>query len=198
MVRLGRSFSDLVAGFFMALAAILIIPEAAQAKEKTVVVDAHSAPWDVRANPKLFFGIDDCRPPEVLFDLNLFAGETIKFAAAGTTTTSINGGSFGPDGQEDYFTNDSKGNSGHFFPSRYVDPKTYPVRLNALMGAFVDADGTVVGKPFVIGRAAAVKVPEGAVALSMGINDDIFSDNSGEITVTISYLVPTVTGQEIP
>ncbi len=184
-------------GVAMALATLFLTGTPALATEKSVVVDGRCRPWDVRANPQRFFGSDEGHAPTVVFDINLHTGETLKLTAVGATTTIPGGGPIGPEGEDDWVANDRAGNSGAFFPSRYVDPKTYPARLNELMGAFVDADGAIVDKPFLIGRGTQVKVPAGAVALSMGINDDIYGDNSGQLTVTISYRVAIVTGQEV-
>ena len=52
--------------------------------------------------------------------------------------------------------------------------------LAALIGTFTDSSGVIVGTPFAPGDGPfAVAVPGGATFLSLGVNDDIFSDNSG-------------------
>lgn len=83
--------------------------------------------------------------------------------------------------------------SGVPFPSRYVDRAQLPMRLNQLVGAFTDADGTVIGQPFAIGAAGEARMPAGAVAVSLGINDDRLAENSGSLSVTITTLGGTVT-----
>lgn len=158
---------------------------AASAKDVTVHVDGRAMPWSVGGNPKLNFGRHDGKPPAMVWGLHLVSGTRISFTATGTTTTQSGGMAFGPDGQAEFVTDATAGNSGAFFPSRYVDAKTYPAHLNELVGAFVDADGKVVGKPFLIGHAAEVTVPDGALAIGMGINDDIFGENAGGLDVVI-------------
>lgn len=65
--------------------------------------------------------------------------------------------------------------------------------LNCLVGAFITSDGRIVGRPFPVGQATSRRVPEGAVALSFGINDDNFADNSGKLTATVTLPRPQVT-----
>lgn len=187
-------------GFRSALAVALgmaALPVPAAAREVTVSVSGRTMPWSAGANRDMAFGRQDGDRPVVIFGNKLFEGSDIGFAARGGTTTATGGPPFGPDGQADFVTNDAAGNSGSWFPSRFADPQGYPARLNQLMGAFVDGDGRIVGRPFMIGAAAKVAVPAGAMAIALGINDDIFSDNGGrlEVTVTLPDASVTVGGE---
>lgn len=166
------------------------------AQEVQTNVPATAMPWIPAANRKMDFGRHDGTRPVMIAGYRLREGSAITFAASGETTTAKGGMQFGPDGQSDYVTNDNGGNSGTFFPSRYIDRASYPVRLNALIGAFVDADGQVVGKPFVIGAGTKARIPAGALAISLGVNDDIFSDNDGTLSVTIDIPQAIVTVEE--
>jgi hypothetical protein len=47
-----------------------------------------------------------------------------------------------------------------------------------------------VGSPFKLGNSATVTIPEGASRLQMGINDDVFADNSGALTITVTQQQP--------
>ena len=79
------------------------------------------------------------------------------------------------------------GSSGFPLPSFYLDPNNTGenVWLNALMGDFVDASGQVLSL-FVINNGPVNFVaPTGAVALQLGVNDDLFGDNSGALRVQV-------------
>jgi MYXO-CTERM domain-containing protein len=62
-----------------------------------------------------------------------------------------------------------------------------PTYLSQLVGAFANSSGVVVGAPFALGDAATIEVaPVGATQLLLGVNDDIYSDNSGSLLVQVS------------
>lgn len=161
----------------------------AAAKEVTVVVDAHSAPWQTGVNKKFGFGLGDARAPTVVWQIGLLSGLKLTISATGRTTTFGGGDAIGPNGIPDWITDRGMA----LFPSYYMSKKDGPIHLNQLVGCFVNADGVIVGQPFAIGSNAVVEIPEGASALSLGINDDKFSDNDGALTVTISMADPKVT-----
>ena len=171
----------------------------AQAAEKTVMVDGKARPWDIGVNPKLYYGISgpNGKAPSYVMGIKLRAGAKLKFTATGTTTTFPGNPSIGPGGEKTFVTDSRYGNPGAFFPSRHFDKATYPTYLNQLVGAFVDADGAVVGQPFPIGEQAEVVIPAGALSISLGINDDNLNDNTGKLQVTIDYTTATVTGEEV-
>jgi hypothetical protein len=84
------------------------------------------------------------------------------------------------------FRNDVNGNSGQRFPGYYMSPYR-DVYLMALVGTFTDDNGAIVGQPFEVGSGPTVlAVPTGATRLQLGINDDIFADNLGSFTVTVT------------
>jgi hypothetical protein len=58
--------------------------------------------------------------------------------------------------------------------------------LNQLVGTFADATGAIIGTPFAIGLGRTVSIPVGATQLQLGINDDIFVDNTGELNLAVS------------
>ena len=94
----------------------------------------------------------------------------------------------GPDGDPGWPSSEI-GSSGTRFPSYYFDHSEYPVGVAALVGSFTDELGQVVGQPFEIGFGATATIPAGATRLSLGVNDDIFFDNSGGFNVRISQTV---------
>jgi hypothetical protein len=158
------------------------------AKDLTVKVDARSAPWSTGANPKLRFGLADARAPKVIIDSAIIPGGLLTFKATGTTTTLIGGTPFTPVGDTAWPAD--RGSA--LFPSHYIKSKKL-IYLNQLVGAFITADGRVVGEPFAIGEEATVRVPPGAAGISLGLNDDKYSDNTGALTVNIHIAQATVT-----
>jgi hypothetical protein len=46
-----------------------------------------------------------------------------------------------------------------------------------------------IGTPFAIGLRRTVSIPVGATQLQLGINDDIFIDNTGELNLAVSQSV---------
>jgi hypothetical protein len=48
-----------------------------------------------------------------------------------------------------------------------------------VLGTFTDSLGDIVGTPFVVGDGTTVVVPTGATQLQLGVNDNVYSDNSG-------------------
>lgn len=169
-----------------------MVASPALARDYNVRVNAKCSPWSIGINRKMVFGRQDGRGPAIVAIPNLVSGTKVTFKATGSTTTVAGGGSFGPDGQAEFVTDQAIG-AGNYFPSKYMSPASYPVKLNQLVGAFVNADGVVIGKPFPIGSAGQATIPEGAMAIALGINDDVFSDNSGALDVVVSYSTGSVT-----
>ena len=48
-----------------------------------------------------------------------------------------------------------------------------------------NSSGAIVGTPFLVGNLYSVAAPSGATQLLLGVNDDIFADNSGALRVQI-------------
>jgi hypothetical protein len=72
-----------------------------------------------------------------------------------------------------------------YFPSLYI-PSTI-VNLGELVGDFTDSSGAVIGSPFLLGVGpTVVTAPAGATQLQLGINDDIFIDNVGSLSVQVN------------
>jgi len=72
---------------------------------------------------------------------------------------------------------------GHL-PSFYINDQ---INHMALVGTFADSKGVIVGSPFFIGNGPVnLIVPEGSEQLQLGINDNLFRDNSGLFIVKIN------------
>ena len=158
-------------------------------------VSGFSGPWDIVGTTNPDYSIGDQIAPA---SLAVTAGQTytIKYLS-GLTGAFLNVppqvdalgyvGSFFGSGLGESQT----GSSGKFFASYLISGATgSPIYLNALIGDFVDSSGNVLSA-FAPGNAAFTAIaPVGAVRLQLGINDDIFGDNSGALNVDVSAAVP--------
>jgi hypothetical protein len=157
-------------------------------------VDSHSGPWawvDGGLNAALQYGINDQGPPTIFCPadgLDFSPGTPLSITYLAGLTNAF-GGSPEVDAvgytEMPYWCNDYPGSSGQPFPSLHMDQSEYPVYLNALVGAFADDSGQLVGVPFGVGYGRTVTVPSGAARLQLGINDDIFADNTGGLQVQV-------------
>jgi hypothetical protein len=155
-------------------------------------------PWNFvgGVNTNFQYGINDGTAPDVLSASNGFS-----FAPGGSFTltyvhppgqlggTVSNGAGFpfvDPGGNTSLLANDFNGSSGHPFQSFYFDHATYPAYVAELVGTFANSTGAIVGTPFPVSLGTTVTVPVGATQLQLGINDDIFSDNRGSFTFTVT------------
>jgi hypothetical protein len=178
----------------------------------TVSVDGKTEPWvfntDGGVNSSFQFGDQDGLPPV-----------SVSFAAAGITDTwavVYKGGltsAFGPPADADQnghvgsvFKDNDPGSSNNFFPSHYMpglwsDDPGAGVFLNALVFVFTDDAGQIVGTPDamnVTGNAdsgytfifeKSGDTPDGATHIQLGLNDDIFGDNAGALSVCVGASV---------
>ena len=170
---------------------------AAQALTLDATVNPLEGPWQYvngGLNTGYQYGVDDEAAPLVISSANGLAftvGTTITIDYVSGSTNE--GGYASPDanGDPDFVFNANTGSSGKVAPSYYFNSATYPAYLGELSGTFADSAGTIIGTPFKVGDALSIVVPAGATQLQLGVNDDIYSDNTG------SYLV-AVTGAAVP
>ena len=170
---------------------------AGAASADTVTVLGTAGPWDptIAGNPT-YGSLDQGAATRVAVN----AGDSLTITFAGGAVSAFDGavptvdatgyvgGIFGSG-------NDGTGNltgigfSGQPFPSGVIDPtnSASPVYLAALIGDFADASGVVIaGSIFVPGNGPFhVSAPTGAVYLQLGVNDDIFTDNSGSWSIQV-------------
>jgi len=173
-------------------AAILAFASTTQAATTTVSVNAADGPWQQSVNPTLEYGTlpnDNAAPASVSSGFDFAAGGdfTISYLS-GDTTNGLGGSSYDANGQQSYEIGAGyhyDGTSGQPFPGDYTSQN--PTYLSQLIGAFANSSGVVVGAPFALGDAATIEVaPVGATQLLLGVNDDIYSDNSGSLLVQVS------------
>ena len=94
------------------------------------------------------------------------------------------GGLFGSGADCGGFPCTGIGSSGQPFPSAFIDPTNAgpQIALNALIAAFVDSSGLVLDA-FAPGNGPFSRTaPANAVALLLGVNDDIFTFNGGQLS----------------
>jgi hypothetical protein len=73
-------------------------------------------------------------------------------------------------------------------PSYYMNPATYPIYHSELVGTFANNSGQIVGIPFAIGDFRNITVPAGATRLQLGMNDNLYVDNSGSWNIQITQV----------
>lgn len=102
-----------------------------------------------------------------------------------------------------FFKDNDLGSLENYFPSHYMPgdwnaDEGAGLFLAALIATFTDDAGNIVGNPFSVGAvlfdgtdyqyivdASGGATPDGATHLQLGINDDIFRDNSGAFRVCV-------------
>lgn len=172
---------------------LLAMPVAGYTATLTAKVRGTAGPWDPAINRNMPYGKNDQSKPVIVPILNIRPGTMIQISADGFLEYTRDGESIGPDGNRRIDPGRSEG-GGAGYPSQYVDRSSHrPRAVGQLMGAFVDADGVIVGLPFIIGSQAKVEVPKGAMGLSLGIDDWEFRNNDGMLNVKITSREAQVT-----
>lgn len=183
-------------GLFTAAAiAAIAVAGSAFAGAVTVSVDGQAGPWDQGANPSLDYGVHDNLGPTVV---NVTAGDNLTISYVSGLTSAFGGvpPTVDADGYMGAIFGSGAcctgiGSSGTPFPSFYIDPTNSgpQIALNELIGAF--ANGSTVLSFFAVGNGPLnVIAPVGANHLLLGLNDDIFADNSGSLSIQVSGLSP--------
>jgi len=161
----------------------------------TYTVPATAMPWVWKAggiNNAFEFGYPDGTSPTIvpLQTLGTAPGSvvSIKYVAG-----QIALGPGAPQTDASGYAGMNHGNKGivGLLPSAFMPASA--VNLGALVGAFTDTNGVIIGAPFPVGNGEVVKkIPAGATQLQLGVNDDIFGGedaktaNSGSFTVQVS------------
>jgi len=180
---------------FLAALGTFSVTGISSASSVDTVVDGRSGPWNSAVNPSFSWGASVLPPAFIdsATGLPMVAGDTLTISYISGT---LNGGDL-PFG----VFSDANGNQAIYgnlagapgSPSQYTTSQG-PVYFMALLGAFTDSQGVIVGQPFKIGDGPFnTTIPTGASRLSMGFNDGGggFLDNSGGIIVRIAE-VPAI------
>ncbi len=194
------SCKALVTSFVLAAAGV------SAAAADTIFVAATDGPWSISTNPSMPYGINDHTTPAIL----------LLQAGANSVTLTYQGGSatggilWPPAGPEGYPFNHiypiewgcGPGTSGGLgsqgiLPCHYIDPNNVGPNIwaGALIAAFTDNSGVVVGQPFAPFATSvspnyppySVGIPTGVTELSFGYNDDIQGDNTGGWDIGVAY-----------
>jgi hypothetical protein len=160
----------------------------------TTVVDGRSGPWISALNPSFSWGASILPPAFIdsATGLSMNAGDTLTISYISGTTNGGGPGIFSDANGNQAYAGDLAGVPAT--PPFGGPPSLYttsqgPVYFMALLGAFTDSHGVIVGSPFKIGNGPLSEtIPEGASRLSMGFNDGGggFFDNSGGIIVGVT------------
>lgn len=192
-------------------ATIILITGSASAEVVTVLSTA--GPWasGVQGNP--VYGGDQTAPTAIavnagdILTITYVGGLVSAFGGVLPTVDALGyvGGTFGSgtDNSVDPPRQLTGQGSATPLPSSTIDPTNTgnPIWLAALIADFVDADGKIIGTPFAPGNLlSGIVTPNGAVALQLGVNDDVFGivngipDNTGawQIDVAGSTVAPAV------
>lgn len=165
----------------------------------TKTVDGKSGPWlwNNILNSTFKFGNNSHIAPTIFsasdgFDFT--AGNTLTVNYISGLTSAFGGTPYSDaNGDTSYLANGNGGSSGLGFPSRYISAAQYPAYLNTLIGTFADNFGQIVGTPFKVGNGpTSLIIPSGATRLQLGLNDDIFGDNTGSFQIQVSGLFSAV------
>lgn len=158
----------------------------AAAREVAVSVDAKAGPWLNRANKKMRYGIGDEAPPALVTGFVNDADEKLAIYPAPGATTRVDGRAVGAEGIGGEAVDDMPGAKGRYYPSLYAPKILYPTNRHALIAAFVDGEGRLMGRPFAVGQGVRVTIPDQAAGLALGFNDASFAGNDGALPVIVS------------
>ena len=191
-----------IAGFITGF--VTLIGAAGTARAQPVTFDytvyATSGPWSYSpglVNPSYSYNTQGTSNPVLVSNfLDLTSGNNITITyLSGTDTTNIYGNpvqyvdanGYSPGNGYGY----QKNNPGA--PGNYIATTAW---LQELVGTFTDPTGNIVGLPFVVGDGpTTVTVPVGAQQLLLGINDDGYTDNAGDLEVSVTGIQSSNTVQ---
>lgn len=182
--------------------ALAVCAATASVASATVLsVSGLAGPWDPSISGNPAYGVGDNTAPT---SLAVNAGDNIVITYLSGLTTAFGGlptvdalgyvGNIFGSG----LCCSGIGSSGQPFPSFYLDPlNTGPqIALNALIGDFVDSSGKILDE-FAPGNGPfSIVAPTGAIALQLGINDDIFADNAGALNIEVTGSTATASVPE--
>jgi hypothetical protein len=160
-----------------------------------VTVDATAGPWLQGVNPTFSYGTGDNTAPTIVSGLTTGESVTVAYVSGLTSmffgappSVDANGYVASIFGSGPGLT--GIGSSGQPFPSFLIDPTNVGpnnIWLGELIGVFTNSAGVIVGTPFAIGNGPlALSNPAGATQIELGVNDDIYADNTGALLISVS------------
>lgn len=155
------------------------------------LVRATAMPWLWQPgglNASYGFGAQDGTGPLILTLAGLQAkpgGILLVRYLSGEISTGMGSPMMDADGFANFDAFGANGITGKPMPNRYMSP--YPINVGSLVGAFTTRAGRLVGAPFALGdRPTQLTIPAGAAQLQLGINDDLYADNTGAFTIAVT------------
>lgn len=182
MIKMMRSF--------FALAAAFTVFMADGANAATVTVDSQAGPWLQSLNSGFSYGNSagfDNGPPTTV---SVTSGDLVTIQYVSGTTSPVSGVNVDANGTAPFDPSVPEESAGRFPGFYTADPAhTY---LAELMGTFAN-NGVMVGTPFAIGDASlTLAAPAGANELLLGINDNVYADNTGSLQVSVTEVASAV------
>lgn len=149
-----------------------------------IVVPAASGPWLAEDNPTMAYQKPNESPAfPVLIPVNTdWQGQTLGIICLGGTVNSGGLPDNDCEGLSHFEASDHRYQSacGSYYPSHYLADNEYPVYIMQLIGSFADANGQVIGKPFLIKSTERLHaIPRDAQFIQLGINDCLFGPGNG-------------------
>jgi len=185
-----------IAGFAAGIVTLAGIAGTVQAQTATFdyTVYGVTGPWLLNGiNSAYSYNSGGTNPPVIISNgLDMTPGNNITIAYVGDTDTTniygtpvqyVDANGYSPGNGYGY----QKNNPGA--PGYYISPPTW---LQELVGTFADPAGNIVGSPFNIGNGpTTVTVPTGAQLLQVGVNDDNYTDNAGDLEISATGIPAT-------
>jgi hypothetical protein len=161
---------------------------AVQANASIFTINAKSGPWQYvngGLNTGFQYGVNDQAGPTVITSIGgtsvLPTYQITLSYQSGTVVVAGGTGAVDANGLLSYPNPDLSPHLNGNCPSFYmVESASSPKYLAELVGTFANSQGQIVGSPFAIGDGPVTFiVPAGASQLQLGVNDNLFSDNTG-------------------
>jgi hypothetical protein len=184
------------------LAVLALLIPAIQANATIFTVNGKSGPWQYvngGLNTAFQYGVNDQTAPTAITSIGGTSIQptyqiTLSYQS-GTVVVAPNGGPPGnlgidANGLSSYANPDlsphANGNCPSFFMGESAGSPKY---LGELVGTFANSQGQIVGSPFAIGDGPITFiVPAGASQLELGVNDNLFSDNTGSWNLNVTMV----------
>ena len=177
----------------LCIATFLFSQPASTSLAAIYTINGKSGPWmwsNAGLNASYAYGVNDQVAPTSV--TGLLSGQTVTVTYASGTVKGAYSGQWGApvdaNGDLRFQDVDSIPHGNGNFPAYYTSTRatTYYMQL---IGVFANAQGQIVGTPFAVGNGpTTVTVPSGATALQLGINDNLFGDNTGAWNVNVQVV----------
>jgi hypothetical protein len=172
----------------------VVVASLSAVQTETVLITPFTGPWSLSGglNSSYVYGNSGTSPP-VTFPV--VAGEqvSLKYISGTVSIREVLGLNYDANGCTDSgacpFTGVNTYGAPDFYGSKYQNP-------GSLIGAWADATGQLITRPFAVNDGATVTAPSGAALMQVGVNDTWYNDNGsssgGGWTIQIQAGVPAL------